>query len=194
MSEGQWRCFWAVPLPDELRSRLTDAIAILRADPALDTEWRWADPAAWHVTLAFLGGVPSDSIPSLHESVAASVDGVEPFSVATGGLGGFPSGRHPRVLWYGVSDPDHRLRSLARAVQAGSGLAEVGPFRAHITLARSRDRRGAGAMPSSAPDMANGSIVVDGLTLFRSHLGGGPARHEVLGKVRLGAPVAAAAR
>jgi 2'-5' RNA ligase len=194
MSEGQWRCFWAVPLPDELRLRLADAIAVLRADPTVDAEWRWADPAAWHVTLAFLGSVPSDSIPSLHESVAASLDGVEPFSVATGGLGGFPSGRHPRVLWYGVGDPDHRLRSLARDVRAGSGLAEAGPFRAHVTLARSRDRRGAGALATSAHDMPDGSIAVSGVTLFRSHLGGGPARYEVLGQVPLGAPVAAAAR
>ncbi len=191
LADRPWRCFWAVPLPEDLRASLADAITPIRADPTAAAEWRWTDPAAWHLTLAFLGGVPADRIPCLLTLVSDAVRGVEPFSVATGGLGSFPSGRRARVLWYGVSDPERHLRVLAGLVAEASGV-EVGAFRAHITLARARDRYG--APPPNAPvgGLPAGSVDVGAVTLFRSHLGRGPARYQVLGMAPLATAVAAA--
>ena len=192
MIERPWRCFWAVPLPEDLRGSLAAAVDEMRADPAVDAEWRWADPDGWHVTLAFLGAVDADALPGLLTSVSAEVGGEAPFSVTAGGVGGFPSGRRARVLWYGVADPDGRLRSLAARVAAASGIVDAGPFRPHVTLARSRDRHG--APPPSAPEgaMREGSVEVDRVTLLRSHLGRGPARYEALGDAPLMTAVPAA--
>jgi 2'-5' RNA ligase len=192
MIERPWRCFWAVPLPQILRASLADAVAELRSDPAADADWRWSDPAGWHVTLAFLGGVAGDSVPRLLAAVSAAVRDETSFAMTTGGLGGFPSGRRARVLWYGVADPDRRLRSLAARVAAASGIVEAGPFHAHVTLARSRDRRGAPTPTAPAGGMPDGSVEVDRVTLFRSHLGRGPARYEALGDAPLMTAVPAA--
>jgi 2'-5' RNA ligase len=189
--ERPWRCFWAVPIPSALRLSLADAVGTLRMDPQIEADWRFADAGGWHVTLAFLGATPAASVGSLVEGVADAVRDLLPFEVATGGLGGFPSRRHARVLWYGVADPEHRLRDLARLVQTAAGREAGTPFRPHITLARARDRRGTDAGELVAAGVPVGRIPVRGVTLFRSHLGGRPARYEVLAEVPLGVPIGA---
>jgi RNA 2',3'-cyclic 3'-phosphodiesterase len=193
MNDRSWRCFWAVPLPDGLRSALADAVAEMRADPDGGADWRWTEPAGWHLTLAFLGAVPEAAIPSLVASVGDAVRDQEPFAVATGGLGGFPSDRRTRVLWYGVSDSERRLRALARNIADASGLVEPGPFRAHVTLARSRDRRGSAPPVPPAGGLPEGLVEVGALTLFRSHLGPGPARYEALAVVPMASTLVAVA-
>jgi 2'-5' RNA ligase len=184
--ERPWRCFLAVPIPESLRASLADAVATMRSDPRVDAEWRFADPGGWHVTLAFLGATPAAAVRALVDRVGDAVGELAPFEVSTGGLGGFPSRRHARVLWYGVSDPDRRLRNLARVVQSAAGLEDGTPSRPHITLARARDRRGAEAGELMDAHIPAGSVAVEGVTLFRSHLGRGPARYEVLAEVPLG--------
>jgi 2'-5' RNA ligase len=191
--ERPWRCFWAVPIPSALRLSLADAVAALRNDPQIEADWRFADAGGWHVTLAFLGATPADSVRSLADGVADAVRGLAPFELATGGLGGFPSRHRARVLWYGVSDPERRLRDMARDVQLATGLADGTPFRPHITLARARDRRGTDAGELVVREVPIGAVPVRGVTLLRSHLGRGPARYEVLAEVSLGVPVGAAA-
>ena len=192
MIERPWRCFWAVSLPADLRASLAEAVAELRADGASEADWRWSDPDGWHLTLAFLGGVAEDAVPGMLVGVGAAVRSEAGFTVTTGGLGGFPSRRRARVLWYGVADPG-RLRALAARVAEASGIVEVGPLRAHVTLARSRDRRGAASPAAPEGGMPEGSVVVDRVTLFRSHLGRGPARYEALGDAPLMTAVHAAA-
>jgi 2'-5' RNA ligase len=191
--ERPWRCFWAAPIPEPLRVSLADAVATKRTDPQVEVDWRFADPSGWHVTLAFLGATPAASLGPLVDGVSDAVRDLAPFEVSTSGLGGFPSGRRARVLWYGVADPDRRLRDLARRVQAAAGLDEGTPFRPHITLARARDRRGVDASQFLANDAPVGSVPVPGVTLFRSHLRHGPARYEILAEAPLGAPVGAGA-
>jgi 2'-5' RNA ligase len=186
-----WRCFLAVPIPEVLRLSLADAVAALRHDPQIEADWRFADAGGWHVTLAFLGATPAESVGPLVDAVTDSVRDLEPFEVAAGGLGGFPSRRRARVLWYGVMDLDHRLRDLARLVQAAAGLEEGTPFRPHITLARARDRRGTDAGELLAGAVPVGSIQVRGVTLFRSHLGRGPLHYQALAEMPLGAPLQA---
>jgi 2'-5' RNA ligase len=191
--ERPWRCFLAVPMPEALRLSLADAVAALRDDPQIEANWRFADADGWHVTLAFLGATPPASVGSLVHAVTDAVSDLAPFEVATGGLGCFPSRQHARVLWYGVVEPDHRLRDLARLVQAAAGLEEGAPFRPHITLARARDRRGTDAEELLAREVPAGSIPVRGVTLFRSHLGRGPVRYEELADVPLGVSLSAPA-
>ena len=191
--ERPWRCFWAVPILEPLRVSLVDAVATMRTDPKVEAEWRFADAGGWHVTLAFLGATQTSSVGPLVDRVSDAIRDVAPFEVTTGGLGGFPSGRRARVLWYGVADPDRRLRDLANRVQAAAGLDDGTPFRPHITLARARDRRGVTAVELLAKEAPVGSVPVPGVTLFRSHLGHGPARYEVVAETPLRAPLGAGA-
>jgi 2'-5' RNA ligase len=74
-------------------------------------------------------------------------------------------------------------------------LVDESEFRAHLTLARASDDRGAnlsGWLEGRA--VPAGTLPVDRVVLYRSHLGGrGPARYEELESLALGGRVGAEA-
>jgi 2'-5' RNA ligase len=189
--EELWRCFVAVPLGEELRSRLRTAVLELRAGaPEAAEQLRWTEPDGWHLTLAFLGSVAQQQIDGIERAIERVAAAYPPFEVSSGGLGGFPSRHRLRVLWYGLADHSAELGELARATQLALGVDDGSPFRAHLTLARARAERGI-ALPETIWEMTvpSGQIAVDRLVLYRSHLGRGPARYEPLAEARLRALV-----
>ena len=149
---------------------------------------RWSAPDGWHVTLAFLGNTDPSEVPGLVSALRDASDGLAPFRVETGGVGAFPRPGAAQAIWYGVSDPHHRFTDLAAGVQSAVlPASERARFRLHLTLARSRIRGGEplGAWLATL-DPPPGTLMVGGLTLFRSHLGRGPARYEALARLPLG--------
>ena len=187
-----WRCFWAVPLPESLRADLSRFVGELRSLPGVDDDWRFADPDGWHVTLAFLRGIAPDQVEPMVARVTAALAAAPSSQAVAGGLGGFPGGSRARVLWLGVADAGTGLATLAADVRAASRVDEEQPFRGHVTLARSRDRRGA-PIPRSDAAVPGGPIPIDEVVLFRSHLGQGLARYEALTRLPLGQAAAAGA-
>lgn len=175
-----WRCFVAVPIGPDLREAVAACSTALQARaPAHD--WRWTDAAAWHVTLAFMGGTDPAAIPGISGRLARLGEDEAPFTLAAGGLGAFSSRSRARVLWFGIADPDGRLRRLARDVQRAAGMEPESRFRGHLTLARLRNGHETDASDllgdAPAPTLP---FEVDRVVLYRSHLGGGPARYEEL--------------
>ncbi len=185
-SAAPWRCFVAVPIGDELREAVRACSAALQARPGAD-DWRWTDAGAWHVTLVFMGATDPARIRGLSAAMSAAARGVEPFTVEAGGLGAFSSRSRARVLWYGIADPDGRLRRLARAVQRAVGIETDSRFRGHLTLARLRSGHEADAtdLLGDAPASVR-PLVVERVVLYRSHLGRGPAHYEELSAAVLG--------
>ncbi len=98
-------------------------------------------PEQWHVTLAFLGAVPSARVAALAEvgSVAAQVAGV-PAAGLEVSLGRLVAWRAPQVLCVLPVEPPAALGRLARGLGdtlIAAGFApDVKPFRAHVTVAR----------------------------------------------------------
>jgi len=184
-----WRCFVAVPIGDELRTDLALSVASLREQPDADPDWRWTDGNAWHLTLAFMGATDPAQVPALVAALEGAAADVQPFELTTGGLGAFPSAGRARVLWYGVADPERRLRGVVNEVRRAVGADVGAPFRAHFTLARSRARDGVDARPMLATPVPPGRLAVRRLVLFSSHLGRGPAHYEPLSTFELGAPM-----
>lgn len=139
------------------------------------------------MTLAFLGATESSAVSGLVSALHDVASGTAAFRVSTGGVGAFPRPGAAQAIWYGVSDPDHRLRDLSSRVQAAVLPASApARFRAHVTLARSRVRRGEPLGPWLATlEPPAGMLAVNALTLFRSHLGRGPAQYEVLARLPL---------
>jgi 2'-5' RNA ligase len=186
MSAG-WRCFVAVPLDDSLRSALSEAVSGWRLQPPADG-LRWAEPDAWHLTLAFLGPVDSEDVPRIAELIGCVAAAHSPTEVATGRLGAFHRAGSARVLWYGIHDPDGGLSALAGELASALGLASEEAYRPHVTLARARrrplDLRG--WIEGAATSAPEGRLTVDRIALMRSHLGGGPARYETLETFTLG--------
>lgn len=186
--DADWRCFVAVSLADPARSAVVAYLDGLRASVA---GVAWARPEQLHLTLKFLGNVAPARIPGLTARLGAAVGPVEACVLAVAGVGGFPNLARPQVLWVGVRAPG--LAALADVVEtacAAEGFArEARPFRPHVTLGRVRTR-GRGARPELGllgrdGDRAFGTSPARSVTLFRSELGAGGARHGVLASLPL---------
>ncbi len=181
MTDDRWRCFVAVPIGEALRADLRTLVDARRDLDGL----RWTDPDGWHITLAFLGPIHAAAVPGLTECLT-SVAVQSSMSFQSGGLGAFPTPARARVAWYGVEDAGGRLAGFADDVARALDLRVTQPFRAHVTLARSRRRPmdlRAWLASASAPE---GVVDVDRIALMRSHVGGGPARYETLSTIPLG--------
>lgn len=190
MSEASIRGFVAVLLPDDVRARLAATAAELRPRaPKL----AWVRTDNLHLTLRFLGAVDPGALQRVREAVAVAATAVRPFTATLGGLGGFPPGRAPRVVWAGVLGGRDELAALHAALEAAlvaRGIpGESRAFHAHVTLARARDARGAaGLAPVLGTGPAFGEVRVTALHLMRSELERGGARYSVLADAPLGEP------
>jgi RNA 2',3'-cyclic 3'-phosphodiesterase len=179
------RLFVGVPLPDGVRAALT---AHLRATlGAGGLPGRAVPSGNWHLTLRFLGATEPTQGESLVAALRAAELG-ERFAVTFGGAGAFPSARRAAVFWIGVEEGEDGLRRLAAAAEAAARAAgfpaEERPYRPHLTVARIRPPADVTCaverVGRTGVRMDVGEVVV-----FRSHLGGGPARYEAAARLPL---------
>lgn len=187
-SVDRWRLFVAVPIGDGLRETLAGAVDGWRDRHDL-VGLRWSAPETWHLTILFLGATDHEAVPRLVRELEGVAARHAPIAVSTGGLGGFPSAARARVAWYGVEDPDRRLRRLADDVRGAFAPGEPARFRAHITLGRAKDEPIDLRPWIAAARPPAGTLSVAEVALMRSHLGRGPARYETVATLALGASV-----
>ena len=145
-------------------------------------------PRNWHMTLWFLGNTRRDRFEVLlHLLTEAPLGGS--FGCRFGRLGTFPRAKRATVLWVGVAKGAESLSALA--ARAGEAVEGCGlrlperPFSPHLTLSRIRPAQDLRSLVASAPP-AEVEMVVAEVTVFRSHLGGGPPRYEVMERIPLG--------
>lgn len=149
------RVFIALAPPDHAKEELARELR-----PAYDTHphMRWNRIEDWHITLAFLGELPAETIPLLRPTLADLAANRQPLNLALRGSGAFDD----RVLWSGIDGDLDELHTLATDVRTAvkrCGVAfEDRPLRPHLTLARARrgDR-------SSAGEIADGFAEFTGL-------------------------------
>jgi 2'-5' RNA ligase len=186
--------FVAVPVPAPARDRVAALVASLPV-PAAARPVRWVRFDGLHLTLRFLGPTPDERIADVEVAMTAAAAAEQPFRVALGGAGAFPSLRRPRAIWLGVVAGVDDLTRIALRLE--DALVEAGwarderPFRAHLTLARSDGVRAGPATASAlvaAAETFETDFEVDRVVLFESHTGGGPARYEPVAERRLGGP------
>jgi 2'-5' RNA ligase len=139
------------------------------------------------VTLAFLGSRPADEVADIAEAASAAVSGLQPARLQATGVKAVPP-RRARLFAVDLADPDGGAAAVqaavAGALEAG-GYYEPrrGPFWPHVTIARvRRGTRGPQPITTTPPP---DPFTATEVTLYRSHLGGGPARYEALGRWRL---------
>jgi RNA 2',3'-cyclic 3'-phosphodiesterase len=183
------RLFVALPVPPAVRTVLAGAVAPLRdGHPRL----RFTDPAGWHLTLAFIGRV--EALGPVVDAVAPVARMHTPVRLAVGSAGRFGT----QVLHVHLdAEPAPVLGELAADVQAAlidAGIeVERRPLRAHLTLARANEEKVSGAAVT-ALDAALGRVREqldaaavgwrsERIEVWRSHLGDGPARYEVVGSL-----------
>jgi RNA 2',3'-cyclic 3'-phosphodiesterase len=139
------RAFIAIELPAAILGEVEKVEARLKPQVPLDTV-RWVKADSIHLTLKFLGQVPSDQLGLITSALRTAAASHAPFTLEVSEAGCFPNTHRPRVVWVGVKDDGHRLHSLQRAVENSiSPLGyptEVRDFTPHLTLGRlARDVR-----------------------------------------------------
>lgn len=178
------RLFIGVALTDDARREIGDRLR--RALPE-GVPGRAVPAANWHLTLRFLGATRTDQLATVRERLRAADLGAA-FGVRFGGMGAFSRPRSARVLWIAVTEGADRLRDLARAAEdaarAAGFAAENKAYTPHLTISRIQPPRDVTRAMASVPpldvEMRVGEVIV-----FRSHLGGGPARYEPIERIPL---------
>ena len=183
------RLFAAVDLPDHVTAVVLGALPALKR---AHRDLRWTEPAGWHLTLAFLGWVPSERLEPIRDALAQAAARVGPFPLAlTGAAGSFRSG----ALWAELAEQPALHRLHAAVNEALDGVVPLPekdrPLRPHLTLARAPGRAA-----HEAREAASGyrgpllAWTVERLVLMRSHLHKTGARYETVGAWPLAAPAA----
>ena len=182
------RAFFAIDLPESIRGvarRVRSEIEI--ANPR--AELRWVADANLHLTLKFLGDIEPREVPKLLARAASRVVRQEPFEATLSGLGAFPSLRTSKVLWLGIGQGSGEFAKLARKLEAAArGIGaqrERQPFRAHLTLARSRKPQRFDI--ASLPEVDSQSFSVDRVVLYESRLSSSGSTYVPLAQLPLGA-------
>lgn len=191
---GTMRLFFAVPVPPEARATVGELMERVQHAVGDGTaRIRWVRVDGLHLTLRFLGPTPDDRQAPLSAAADALASAGAPFEVGLAGGGAFPNLDRPRSLWVGVGQGADRLANLADSLTAAAGecglALDTRPFAPHLTIARTDGLRlapaAAHALAQAASDL-DVRFTVDRVVLFRSLLGGGPARYEPLHEAVLG--------
>ena len=191
------RLFLALPVPEAVRREITRARDQLRREvpPGII---RWTPPEQYHVTLKFLGDIPTDQVAALQSIIAQVAAPFPPLALTAHGLGSFPSLHSPRVLWTGAKEPTGQLTTLAQqlteATRPFAPTEKPEAFTAHITLGRFKPGRFPlhpekyQARFQRLIDQPFGTWPADAVELVRSELTATGARHEVLARCPLAGP------
>ena len=190
----QIRSFIAIELPDEAKKGLTRLRKELERDE--NRFVKWADSGGIHLTLKFLGNIPSRRVPEIIKAMEGAAHGIYPFHLEISGLGAFPSLRQARILWVGIGGEMDKLTKLQQNID--SALVTLGfakeerSFVPHLTLARVRqgasplERKSFGELVDSIDFEDKYNINVGAISLMRSHLFPTGAVYTCLSTVRLG--------
>jgi 2'-5' RNA ligase len=133
------RLFIALPVPADVRDNIARAQSQLRRAAPLGLI-RWTRPEQFHLTLKFLGDIPSTQLDALKLSMGKVCSEFPAIPLAAVGIGFFPHAQKPRVLWVGATDAAGWLEELHRRMHAA--VLPFAPadrserFSGHITLGR----------------------------------------------------------
>ncbi|HEX9311190.1 MAG TPA: RNA 2',3'-cyclic phosphodiesterase [Gemmatimonadaceae bacterium] len=177
------RLFIGVPLTEDARRAIAASLPqTLPGKPV--------PPGNWHFTLRFLGATSAETRGQIVTRLQVARCGAA-FTVRFGQLGAFPNPRRARILWLGIEEGSERLTQLAALAEGAARsvgfAAEDRPFSPHLTLSRINP-------PQSINDILSGSprllveMPVHAIVLYRSRLGGGPARYEEVERFELNQP------
>lgn len=180
------RLFAGIAVPASVRDAIEARLSEVRRGAG---RLRWTRPAGWHLTLAFLGEVPDAHAGAVVATTTTAVVDNPPIALHLTHAGRFG----PRVLWLAAhDDPAGAITQLAATLQralAAAGLpVEQRRVEPHLTLARAGRDRVDGVLLDAVQEAiwSPGPAVplawsADEVVVWRSLLGSGPPRYEVVG-------------
>lgn len=173
------RLFFGLTVDEEVAARIQRTVRASVEELAVVQAY---SPSDLHLTLAFLGNVENDKLPSILEYANEEFRGLTAPELRVGGwMDAFPSQQAPRALFTGVEETFDTCGRLAilrnRAMQVGlvhgwrpSRADRERPYRPHVTVARVKDGEegDAGALTDLfQTDIERAWLPVD-VTLFES--------------------------
>jgi len=132
------RAFIALGIDDLTKDIIYDFIEKIKKKRAFE-DIRRDKRQNLHLTLAFLGEIPVDSIPAIDCLIKEVASNNCKFKIRFTGIGFFPNLRSPRVCWIGVEEQLF-LEKLKKDID--NGLERIGlrydkkPFSPHLTIGR----------------------------------------------------------
>jgi len=166
------RLFIAVEPPQHIIEGCRDIIEGLRS---AGDGIRWVKSHGIHLTMKFFGDVDESRIPEINDA-AGILSGSGAIDLVVEGLGTFPGGKRPRVVWVGIAGDLDRLvkaRNMLDEALSGIGFSrEDRPFRGHLTLGRVKGRIPV-ALAMSLEESRNislGEMRVERFSLIQSDL------------------------
>ncbi len=132
----------ALEVPSEWKAYLS--VVQSNVEAAVPGAMRWVRPQILHLTLAFLGEQPTESLATIQRVLSEVAGETTVFRLEIGTLGTFGQGGLVRTIWAAVNDPCDCLPPLHARLSSGLEGAEVSQdrqaFRPHVTLGRVRER------------------------------------------------------
>jgi 2'-5' RNA ligase len=186
------RTFIAIELTPEILDKLGNLQARIReaVPPGLV---RWVQPQGIHLTLKFLGEVPSSKVDDVAAAVQKAGASYAPFTLQVGGTGCFPNVHRPRVVWVGVQESSGTLQKLQGEIERAMVPLGYPPegrgFHPHLTLGRvkggSRDALEALGQYVHRANVQVGQMAVSAVHVMRSDLLPGGAVYTALSVTHL---------
>lgn len=133
------RAFIAVEVPLEIRQDVEHATSNLRRGTG--SLIRWVAVENMHLTLKFLGDIPSPNVEMLTQMIQAEADSFHCFDIHLTGIGSFPNPKRPRVIYIGIQAPaalEAFQRQLESATRRLGYNVEERAFAPHLTIGRVR--------------------------------------------------------
>jgi RNA 2',3'-cyclic 3'-phosphodiesterase len=169
------RLFVAIDVSDETRAqlrRVREQLAHRLTTIARRPRVTWVAEEAAHVTIRFIGEVPDSVVEQVRAAMAPPLAGLA-YTIEFSGVGVFPKGARPRVVWIGANRGQEETAAVAAAVHQRLdpiiGVGESRPFRAHLTLARVKEPKPFDWSAALATiDAGRTRSLVDHVTLYQS--------------------------
>ena len=186
------RTFIALQLARPVQARLRE----LQDDLARTTSnIKWVPTENLHLSLLFLGEVEQLEVVAICRAVKARAADHAPFDLEVRGVGGFPNGRRPKVLWAGIGEGVEPLKALHADLEGA--LLDLGCYRRedraytpHLTLGRlsaeDDDEAWGKRLAAHATFEGGHSAVAEVLVMASEPRRDGP-EYSVMGRGRLGA-------
>ncbi len=182
------RCFIAVSLPATLRSAIGEVVGKLRG---IGADIKWVSDENLHLTLKFLGETEEELVDEIRNALIDKLSHYAPFYIKIGGVGYFPGGRNPRVIWVGIEDPgvlEDIYKDIENAVAKLGYPREKRPFSPHLTIGRVRSPKRVAEVIRRLEEFRTitfDEFVVKEVTLMKSELKPGGAEYSGLAEIPL---------
>lgn len=178
------RSFIALKLSAETMTSLADLVGRLRGQAGRIS---WVDPDKLHLTLKFLGHLPSNKLEEANRALSLIAAETIPFGYSVESLGCFPNLRSPRVIWTGLQGNLQALSELQNKID--KGMEWLGferdrqGFKPHITIGRVKGTTNNAYLEGQMKDARDeffGEEWVDRFYLLKSDLKPSGAEYSVI--------------